>query len=276
MKSIQKALLANALFSGLSGLVLIVFKDKIAHVFATSNTTVFWIVGTALIFFTATILFELKRQNPLGVLLIIFQDLLWVLASIILLIFRPFAISAMGYTLIAIVALIVLGMALFQIKALARIDERNEDGTKQLRFQRTVKATKAQVWKVISDVENYHKVAPNIDHVTLVSGKGEGLVRSCSHGEDSWTETCTLWEEEKQYAFLVNTNAPDYPYPLKYLKGTWKVEAVSPSTTQIVMWFDFRYKQKYQNWLLHPVLKRKFRKIVEELLDNWQIQLERW
>jgi len=40
------------------------------------------------------------------------------------------------------------------------------------------------------------------------------------------------------------------------------------------MQFDFQYKQRVHNWLLHPVLKSKFSKIAEELLDNWQKKLE--
>jgi hypothetical protein len=40
------------------------------------------------------------------------------------------------------------------------------------------------------------------------------------------------------------------------------------------MLFDFQYKRKYQNLLLHPLLKGKFSKTAEELLENWQKMLE--
>ena len=84
-----------------------------------------------------------------------------------------------------------------------------------------------------------------------------------------------MWMEEKAYSFEVDTKAPDYPYPFKFLKGTWEVQELNSGTTKITMIFDFQYKRKYQNWLLHPLLKGKFLKTGDELLDNWQKMLEK-
>ncbi len=274
MNQLQKTLRINALFSSVSGILLVAGNKYIAHLFDTSNTAVFWAIGAALIFFSAIIIFEIRRQNLLGILAIIIQDFIWVLGSIILLITQPFAISSTGNTMIAIVAVVVLLIGINQAKALASTDTNQEKGVKQLSFERIIKASKTNVWEVISDVSNYHQVAPNIDEVQIVSGKGQGMVRSCSHGKDSWTETCSLWVEEKEYAFEVQTSASDYPYPFKYLKGNWQVEEIDMSRTKVVMLFEFQYKKKFQNWLLHPILKGKFSKTAEELIDNWQKQIE--
>ncbi|MBD3275991.1 MAG: hypothetical protein GF372_11805, partial [Candidatus Marinimicrobia bacterium] len=228
-----------------------------------------------LIYFTATIIYEIKRQKPIGVLFIIIQDFLWVIGSIVLLIFQPFEISVAGNGIIAAVALVVLFMGFNQAKTLGQIDNKSSGKIKQLRFERTTQANKAKVWEVISDVANYHEVAPNIDNVEIISGTEEGMIRSCSHGKESWTETCSLWIEEKEYAFEVNTDAADYPYPFKYLKGNWKIEETNSSHTKIIMLFEFEYEKKFQNWLLHPILKRKFSKTAEELLDNWQKKIKK-
>ena len=274
MNQLQKALRLNALFSGFSGILLVAGHYRVAGLFDTPNSSVFQVIGAALIYFSLTIAFEIKHQNLLRVLFIIVQDSLWVIGSVILLIFQPFNISMTGNGVIAAIALIVLFMAISQTNALAQTDSIANKGTKQLRFERTMKATKASVWKVISDVANYHEVAPNVDDVKIISGEGKGMVRSCSHGKDSWTETCSLWEDEKEYAFEVNTNAPDYPNPFKYLKGNWKLEEFNNSQTRVIMLFEFKYNRKIQNWLLHPILKGKFRKTAELLLDNWQRLIE--
>ena len=273
MNQLQKSLLINAIFSGLTGILLVVFNKNIASLFGTSNTATFWIIGLALIFFAAIIIYEIKRQKPIGVLFIIIQDLLWVSGSIVLLIFQPFDISITGNGIIAVVALVVLFMGMNQAKALGQIDNKSNGKIKQLSFERTTKATKENVWKVISDVANYNEVAPNIEDVEIISGKEEGMVRRCSHGKENWTETCSLWIEENEYAFQVNTDATDYPYPFGYLKGNWKIEEMNSSHTKIIILFEFEYRKKFQNWLLHPILKRKFSKIAEELLDNWQKKL---
>ncbi|MBA3986895.1 MAG: SRPBCC family protein [Flavobacteriales bacterium] len=238
--------------------------------FETTNTTVFWVIGIVLLFFASTIIYEIIKQQPIAVLWIIIQDFLWVIGSIALIAVNPFEISKAGNSTIAIIAFIVLFMGINQSKALAQVDSAGNKKDKHFKFERIIKADKQSVWKVISDVANYDKVAPNIDAVKIISGEGRGMVRSCSHGKDSWSETCSMWIEEKAYSFEVNTSAPDYPYPFRFLKGTWEVQEIDSSTTKIIMLFDFQYKRKYQNWLLHPLLKGKFSKTAEELLDNWQ------
>ncbi|MEQ8303037.1 MAG: SRPBCC family protein [Cyclobacteriaceae bacterium] len=275
MNQLQKSLLVNALFSGISGIALVAINRPIANLFGISNTSVFWIIGVALVSFSVTIIYQIQRQNLIGVLAIILQDYLWVLGSMVLLVAQPFEILRTGNVIIAVIALVVFLMAINQAKALAHMDGNLVQGTKRLSFERWMKASKSRVWKVISNVANYHEVAPNVDEVIIISGKAEGMVRSCSHGKDSWTETCSLWEEEKEYAFEVNTAATNYPYPFKFLKGNWKVEEINISQTKVTVLFEFEYSRKFHNWLLHPILKGKFSKTAEKLMDNWQNQIEK-
>ena len=274
MNTLQKHLTANAVFSTLCGIVVLLFQKKVEQIFNVEPSNFFFILGILLIFFALTIVIEIKRQRALPVLWITIQDMLWVIGSAILLLWNPFDISIEGNIIIGIVALFVLLFGLGQARGLARIDERNKRGKKVLQFSRKVKGAKSKVWKVISDVANYHEVAPNIDGSKVISGEKQGMVRSCSHGKDSWTETCTLWEEEKQYSFMVDTNTPDYPYPLKSLKGTWIVDEISSNESEITMIFEFEYKKPIQNILLHPIMKYQFTKVCKELLDNWQKLIE--
>ncbi len=274
MNKLQKSLRLNAIFSGISGIVLISLNKQIANLFETTTTAVFVIIGIILLFFASTITYEIKKQRPVAVLWIIVQDFLWVAGSIILVAINPFEISKIGNTVIAIIAIVVLFMCINQSKALVQIDSTNNKKNKHFKFERVIKANKQSVWKAISDIANYDKVAPNIDAVKIISGEGRGMVRSCTHGKDSWSETCSMWIDEKAYSFEVNTSAPDYPYPFNFLKGTWEVQEIDSITTKVTMLFDFQYKRKYQNWLLHPLLKGKFSKTAEELLDNWQKMLE--
>lgn len=273
MNRLQKALAINAVFSSLSGITLVISYTKIADMFKVSNDSIFWIIGAVLLFFSATILFEIKKQYPLRVLWIIIQDFLWVLGSFVLLAFQPLGISFAGNLTIAIIALIVLFMAINQLLALTGIDAHGKDGTKILSFERPLNANKRKVWNIISDVGNYHEFAPNIDDALIISGDGEDLIRQCSHGKNTWTETCTLWHEEKEYSFKVETDAPDYPYPFSFLTGNWQVHEMDAQTSKIVMHFTFQYQRKFQNWLLHPFLRFKFGKVVEKLLDNWEAKI---
>lgn len=272
----KRALTINATFSGLSGILIIIFRQQLMNLFEALSTTHFLVVGILLIFFSITIIYETKRQNALAIFWIITQDMLWVVGSVWLLLFHPFDFSRGGNYTIGVVALVVFLMALNQSSALAQVDVDTKSGYKQIIVKRQINSSKDSVWKVMSDVGNFHKVAPNLVDVKILSGNEKGLVRSCSHNDkQSWTETCTAWEPGREYSFEVNTSAPDYPYPLKYLKGTFRVEELSDSTSAMTMIYDFAYTKKIYNVILYPLMKPKFRKTLKEILDNWQNMIEK-
>jgi ribosome-associated toxin RatA of RatAB toxin-antitoxin module len=272
----KRALIINATFSGISGILIIIFRQQLMTLFGALSTIHFLVVGALLIFFSLTILYETKRQNTLAILWIIIQDMLWVIGSIWLLIFHPFDFSRGGNYTIGVVAVVVLLMAFNQSSALAQVDNVKKSGLKQIIVKRQINSSRDSVWKVMADVGNFHKVAPNLVDVKIVSGSEKGLVRNCSHNDkQSWTETCTAWEPGREYSFEVNTSAPDYPYPLKYLKGTFIVEELTSTTSKITMVYDFVYTRKIYNVILYPLMKPKFNKTLKEILDNWQNMIEK-
>lgn len=264
----------NAISTLISGLSILLFRNKLTHLFEISDNTPFWVVGGVITVFSLTMFVEVKKQRALALLWIIAQDLMFTLASIIVLIFRPFDISDKGYLLIGLFIIPIVFFIIYQTIGLARMDAKKGTNIKLMSFSRSIKADKSKVWETISDVGNYHEVAPNIDGSEIISGEKVGMVRACSHGKDSWTETCSLWEDEKEYSFEVDTTQADYPYPLKVLRGNWQVHEVTKDETRISMNFEFEYKRSFQNILIHPVMKHQFNKVCKELLDNWQNKLE--
>jgi len=120
MNKLQKALGINALFSGISGLTLTILHQWIARLFGVNNSTVFWIIGLALLFFAGTIVYEILKQRQWVVWWIIIQDFLWVIGSFVLLLIQPFAISQTGNMLILLVAVIVLFMGINQYRSLPK------------------------------------------------------------------------------------------------------------------------------------------------------------
>jgi hypothetical protein len=118
MNELQKSLKYNAIFSSISGLIMILFNNQIAELFGTSNNSVFWIVGLILIYFTITIWYEIRKQRKIAILWIIIQDFLWVIGSIILILLNPFDITSLGNLIIGFIAFIVLLMGLTQTRAL--------------------------------------------------------------------------------------------------------------------------------------------------------------
>lgn len=142
--------------------------------------------------------------------------------------------------------------------------------------ERLVHASRDRVWNVIADVANYHKVAPNIGDVKILSGEGVGMRRACAdHQGRTWQETCTVWEPGKSYTFVVDTKAANYPYPLSVMEGTWGVKEARAGESIITL--TFRYDVKYPQpikWFLNSLyIRHQFRTICKQLLNNWEKEI---
>jgi len=141
-------------------------------------------------------------------------------------------------------------------------------------FRRRVAVPAGAAWVAVSDVGNYHRVAPNIDHARVVSGSGAGMVRQCSNSDGAWMEHCTEWRDGESYSFEVDTQAKDYPYPFSKLMGTWSVIPVSGSECEIVMDFTFEFRSVDVERDVYPAMKEQFSGVCERLLENWQNEIE--
>ncbi len=145
---------------------------------------------------------------------------------------------------------------------------------KKLYIERSITASLESAWKVVSDVGNYARYAPNIDTSRILSGEGKGLVRECTSKEGEWTEVCTDWENQKSYCFQVQTQAKDYPFPFKTLNAKWEVYENANAQTVIRMDFEVEFRNVVIGWLVYPFMKKEFLLVCEELLDNWQRKIQ--
>jgi ribosome-associated toxin RatA of RatAB toxin-antitoxin module len=277
MKNLQFALRLNAAFSMITGINLAFFPHIFATLFGIEITVPFLFIGIGLILFSTTV-YVVSSQSPIHlihVLVIILLDIGWVIGSIAIIGLGLFGISVAGQLAIAVVGVIVLGFAIHQSYALMHVHSTGITATrKAYQFSRSVNGDRETVWSVISDLNNYHNIAPNIDETHVVSGEGEGMVRSCSSGGNSWSETCTVWDPGQKYSFLIDTAAPDYPYPLKHLQGTWGVNPISNGKVDIEMLFEFEYNHPLQALFIHPFMGSWFTSVCKELLDNWEREIQ--
>jgi hypothetical protein len=122
MTSLKNVLLVNGISSGVTGLLLVVLGRMAAGLFEVAQPHAFWGVGIFLVAFAALVVTE-GFQSPIRenrVRLIIALDILWVAASLSIVVFQLFALSFIGYTAILAVAGWVALMAYLQIRGLKR------------------------------------------------------------------------------------------------------------------------------------------------------------
>lgn len=133
---------------------------------------------------------------------------------------------------------------------------------------REIAAPQAQVWAVISDVGHYNKYATSLTDVQILSGSGEGMVRSCSDENGTWTEKCTLWQEGEAYAFQVNTDK--FPFPFEVFNGAWSLEKLSNTKTKLTVKFDYQFSYRWMSWFFGSDTHKLVEEGNNELIDNWE------
>ena len=115
-KKLKLALQANAAFSMLSGLGMLIFHSFIAQWMGITNAKVLLIIGLGLVLFSFSLI-RTARQQPISkkqVHIIIWQDWLWVIGSALIILTQSFGLLTSGYILIGIVAVIVADFAILQ------------------------------------------------------------------------------------------------------------------------------------------------------------------
>jgi len=144
----------------------------------------------------------------------------------------------------------------------------------KFQISRDVAAAPDVVWPVVSDVAGYGDVAPNISRVEILQGTRENLERRCYDLKGrGWNERCTFWDEGRAFAMEVDTQAPDYPYPFKSLRGTWRIIPVGTGS-RIEMQFDFRVKYGPLGWILAGLMRPALNRICGQLMDNWEALIQ--
>ncbi len=118
MKKLKKYLVINSVFSGISGLALLLLSKELNDFFGISHAAVFPVTGAGLIVFSlfAGLVSAKRPGNKKLVAAITILDASWVLGSFVIVIFGLFDLSRHGYILISIVALWIAFLAYQQYK----------------------------------------------------------------------------------------------------------------------------------------------------------------
>lgn len=138
----------------------------------------------------------------------------------------------------------------------------------EIKIERLVKAHDDVVWKVISDVESFAEVAPNLKEVIILSGEKETLRRRNIdiHGK-SWIDYCVHWDEGRSYTMEVDTT--DLTYPFHKMRRTWSIE---PRDDGTLIRLHYQYVPKYGLFgrILNAIyIRRRLERLILQLVDNW-------
>lgn len=122
---LRRALVANALFSGASGVLLALGARTIGSFLGLDNVLVLTITGVVLIIYAADLFYVATRPtvNRAAARLAIALDLLWVVGSAVILLSGWLPLTTAGRWAVGIVAEMVFLFALFQYLGIRRLGD---------------------------------------------------------------------------------------------------------------------------------------------------------
>jgi hypothetical protein len=117
MKQLKLYLKINYLFSAITGLTMLLLPNSLNKIFAIHNTFVFPTIGVNLLIFSAFVWFVSRKQlsNKTLVTIITGLDIIWVLGSLLIIMFGLFGLSNVGNILTAMVAIFIAFLAYKQL-----------------------------------------------------------------------------------------------------------------------------------------------------------------
>ena len=120
--NLKKVMLANAIFSATFGMIMLVLNSDITELMGLKSSWLLPLIGVGLLGFAATVAYQVTRQviSAMQVKSIVIQDLVWVVASIVVLLTDIGELSYSGKVLIALIAIAVADFALLQWIGLRR------------------------------------------------------------------------------------------------------------------------------------------------------------
>ena len=232
----------NAAFSAVTGASAVLAATPVADFLAVPTPAVVGVGAGLLAFAGGLSALARRRAETLGAwgTVIGAADAAWVVGSLAFLaVHRP---GAVGTALLLSASAVVALFAAAQLRAAGRLDDQ---GPRVVEVVREVAGDSEGVWQVMTDGELYGRLAPNLSKVGPFSTGSTGSTGTSNQRRcwdrmgKHWDETRTAWQPGKSYAVRVHTDAPDYPYPLKALRGTWSVAPAGPGRAVVTIRFEF-------------------------------------
>lgn len=125
---LRKALIGNALFSTLSGFVILFAQAWVLRILGLAQNVNLVILGVGLIVFATILVVNARRRQvkTSDAWIAVFMDLTWVIGSYVLIFVVPFSTS--GKWVVGVAAEVVLVFAVLQFAGIRRIQKSEQAG----------------------------------------------------------------------------------------------------------------------------------------------------
>ncbi|MCU0498810.1 MAG: SRPBCC family protein [Anaerolineae bacterium] len=272
--TLKTALLANALFSILSGLMLILFSDAVRSLIGIGELILYQFVGVGLLGFASIVIWTATR-NPINTFLammISLADFLWVIGTLLVILGVFSLLQPLGMLILLGVGAIVLFFGVRQLQGIQEVYTISGDpNTQRLCVAVVTPASADQLWPMIADLPSIQRYSPNLTQVILRNQAESGVdaIRQCTDVRGkTWAEHCQRYDHQmRRVDFKFLADEPGFPYPFKTMLGGWQVTPNPNGTgSTVTIWFEVTPKYRAAHPIILAFLARNFARSFGELV----------
>lgn len=273
---LRLALLANAIFSLASSMFMVFSPAQVGGWLGVNHPLIFQCIGFGLVVFAAELIFQSTRRriNTWRALVASAADFAWVIGSAVLLLSFPGFFSPSGNLLVSTIAVTVFGLGAWQIWAIGRAHKAGENGQYRHCIIVETDVPSPAMWRVIGDVANIKDYIPSLKSSSVLDSRmpGVGTIRACEdRNGKKWSEEITDFSPGNSFAVRFMSEAPNFPFPVKMMRGGWTV-AASTTGSRVMVWWELTPKSVLFAPILLPILAfqadRDFPKIIQRMAEH--------
>jgi len=274
-RSLRIALVTNALFSLTSGMLMIFESEVVGAWLGITSLSVLQVIGVGLLIFSADLFHQATRPRIVTwrALYASAGDFLWVISTFVLIVLFPSMLSQTGNGLAVLIAIAVAIFGVWQVLAIGEAHRiKGSELYRHCILIRTDVAPDA-MWRVINNLGAIKKYSPMLKKSVVLDGESSGIgaVRMCENRAGKcWSEECVDYNEGKGFEVRFQSEAPDFPFPAKTMRGGWEIlPHASDNGSDIMVWWELEPKPKYLSSIIMPLLAfqadRDFPKVVQRM-----------
>ncbi|MBK4728452.1 SRPBCC family protein [Oxynema sp. CENA135] len=275
-RPLRTALLANAVFSAVCGLLMLVEPVFVEKLLGIQAGLLLRSLGFGLLLFAVDLVCQATRPRlaTWRALYASVADVLWVISSVVGLLLFSDWLSPMGVGVVAIVAGVVLALGCWQIWGIDRAHRAKNPALYRHCLIVGTEAPAAALWDAIArmgDIQNY---MPSLVSSEILEGKspGVGVLRRCTDKSGRcWREKCIEFEPGQSLTMRFVAEAPDFPFPASTMLGGWKVMSVGTGS-EVMVWWELAPKPRFLAPILLPILAfgadRDFVEVIRLMADD--------
>ncbi|WP_310425544.1 SRPBCC family protein [Chamaesiphon sp. VAR_48_metabat_135_sub] len=270
---LRLALTANAAFSFSTALLMLFCPVLVGTWLGIQTPNIFQVVGIGLAIFATELIYQARCQRVATwrALLASAADFSWVVGSVVLLLAFPQVFSPLGNVLVLAVAGAVFVFGSWQLWAAGHAHKTGAGGDYRHCIIVETNAPAQKLWEIIGNIGEIENYMPSLKHSFVLEGKAPsvGAIRVCENrAGQQWSEECTEFSPGRSFAVRFLSEAANFPFPAKTMRGGWEV-IPSGVGSQVMVWWELKPKSKLLAPIILPLLAfqvdRDFPQIVRRM-----------